>query len=156
MLDDFCPEVGPPCASAGRGPCAPSPTGLDHPTEEHAVTIKQRFDPFTRQLRPTDGHIEEAIIRDGSLGLTGVGWIPRKDGWRLTSVIGHVGFIPKRSARTNALPGSGDSCACRCSCRRDFLDAEQATPLGRDSVEPPDPPRCPGRTRPPRGVRAWN
>lgn len=45
------------------------------------------------------------IIRDNSLGLTNGGWIPRMDGWRLTSVTCHVEFIRTRSARTNALPG---------------------------------------------------
>lgn len=119
------------------------------------MTINQRFDLFTRQTRRMDGHIKVAI-RDGSLGLTNGVWIPRKDGWRLTSVIGHAEFIGKRSARTNALPGSGDSCSCHGSCSRDFLDAERVTPIGRNSVEPPDPSRWPVRTRSPRAVRAWN
>lgn len=45
------------------------------------------------------------IIRDNSLGLTNGGWIPRKDGWRLTSVTCHVDFIRSRSARANELAG---------------------------------------------------
>lgn len=45
------------------------------------------------------------IIRDGALGLTNGGWIPRKDGWRLTSVTCHVDFIRSRSARANQFAG---------------------------------------------------
>ncbi len=45
------------------------------------------------------------IIRDDALGLTNGGWIPRKDGWRLTSVTCHVDFIRRRSARANKLAG---------------------------------------------------
>lgn len=45
------------------------------------------------------------IIRDPNLPLTNGGWIPRKDGWRLTSVTCHVEFVQSRSARTNEFPG---------------------------------------------------
>ena len=45
------------------------------------------------------------IIRDDQLGLVNGGWIPRADGWRLTSVTCHVDFIRARSARVNKTPG---------------------------------------------------
>jgi Second Messenger Oligonucleotide or Dinucleotide Synthetase domain len=45
------------------------------------------------------------IIRDDSLDVENGGWIPRPDGWRLTSVTAHNGFMQKRSAESNKVSG---------------------------------------------------
>jgi hypothetical protein len=45
------------------------------------------------------------IIRDDSLGIENGGWIPRADGWRLTSVTCHNEFIARRTAKSNRVPG---------------------------------------------------
>jgi len=45
------------------------------------------------------------IIRDDSLGLTNGGWIPRVDGWRLTSVTAHNDFVRTRSTRSSKVSG---------------------------------------------------
>jgi hypothetical protein len=45
------------------------------------------------------------IIRDDSLGLVNGGWIPRADGWRLTSVTAHNDFVRTRSARSGKVSG---------------------------------------------------
>lgn len=45
------------------------------------------------------------IIRDDSLGLPNGGWIPRKDGWRLTSVTCHNDFISQRIALSKQISG---------------------------------------------------
>jgi hypothetical protein len=46
------------------------------------------------------------IIRDDSLGLDNGGWLPRKDGWRLTSVTCHNKFVSSRTGRSNEVSGS--------------------------------------------------
>jgi len=46
------------------------------------------------------------IIRDDSLGLDNGGWLPRKDGWRLTSVTCHNKFIISRTAKSDEVSGS--------------------------------------------------
>ena len=45
------------------------------------------------------------IIRDDSLGLENGGWLPRSDGWRLTSVTCHNEFISSRTAKSNEVSG---------------------------------------------------
>lgn len=45
------------------------------------------------------------IICDDSLNIENGGWIPRADGWRLTSVTCHNQFVITRTARSNRLPG---------------------------------------------------
>ncbi|SRR6266404_302819 len=45
------------------------------------------------------------IIRDDSLEIRNGGWIPRTDGWRLTSVTCHNQFIHKRTGLSNASSG---------------------------------------------------
>lgn len=45
------------------------------------------------------------IIRDDSLGLENGGWIPRKDGWRLTSVTLHNDFVRSRIGPSNEVAG---------------------------------------------------
>lgn len=45
------------------------------------------------------------IVRDDSLGIENGGWLPRADGWRLTSVTAHNGFVRSRTKRSNALAG---------------------------------------------------
>jgi hypothetical protein len=45
------------------------------------------------------------IIRDNSLGLDNGGWLPRDDGWRLTSVTCHNNFISSRTAKSNDVSG---------------------------------------------------
>lgn len=45
------------------------------------------------------------IIRDDSLGVDNGGWIPRPDGWRLTSVTGHNKFVQRRTAESNNAAG---------------------------------------------------
>jgi hypothetical protein len=45
------------------------------------------------------------IIRDDSLGIENGGWIPRSDGWRLTSVTCHNEFVRSRTARSKQRPG---------------------------------------------------
>jgi hypothetical protein len=45
------------------------------------------------------------IIRDDSLGLVNGGWIPRADGWRLTSVTAHNDFVRTRSAQSGKVSG---------------------------------------------------
>jgi hypothetical protein len=46
------------------------------------------------------------IIEDKSLGLDAGGWLPRDDGWRLTSVTCHNEFVSKRTAVSAKLPGT--------------------------------------------------
>lgn len=45
------------------------------------------------------------IIRDESLGVANGGWIPRADGWRLTSVTEHNGFVSRRTVKSNEVSG---------------------------------------------------
>jgi hypothetical protein len=45
------------------------------------------------------------IIRDGSLDVDNAGWIPRPDGWRLTSVTGHNKFVEKRTGESKKVNG---------------------------------------------------
>lgn len=45
------------------------------------------------------------IIRDDSLGLDNGGWLPREDGWRLTSVTCHNNFISSRTAKSHEVSG---------------------------------------------------
>jgi len=45
------------------------------------------------------------IISDDSLGLENGGWIPRADGWRLTSVTCHNEFVARRTAQSNRVAG---------------------------------------------------
>ena len=45
------------------------------------------------------------IIRDDSLDVENGGWIPRPDGWRLTSVTGHNKFVHKRTGESNKVSG---------------------------------------------------
>lgn len=45
------------------------------------------------------------IIRDDSLGLENGGWLPRADGWRLTSVSCHNQFISGRTTKSNQVSG---------------------------------------------------
>lgn len=45
------------------------------------------------------------IIRDTSLNIENGGWIPRADGWRLTSVTCHNQFVTSRTTRTKNTPG---------------------------------------------------
>lgn len=46
------------------------------------------------------------IIRDDSLGFDNGGWLPREDGWRLTSVTCHNEFISSRTAKSNEVIGT--------------------------------------------------
>lgn len=45
------------------------------------------------------------IIRDDSLGLANAGWIPRNDGWRLTSVTAHNDFVRNRTVQSGDVNG---------------------------------------------------
>jgi len=45
------------------------------------------------------------IIRDDSLDLENGGWIPRSDGWRLTSVTCHNQFVRTRTTQSGNVPG---------------------------------------------------
>jgi hypothetical protein len=45
------------------------------------------------------------IIFDDSLSVTNGGWIPRDDGWRLTSVTSHNKFVTSRTTLSNAVSG---------------------------------------------------
>ena len=45
------------------------------------------------------------IIRDDSLGLENGGWIPRAEGWRLTSVTCHNRFVSSRTVQSNSVAG---------------------------------------------------
>jgi hypothetical protein len=45
------------------------------------------------------------IIRDDALHVENGGWIPRPDGWRLTSVTAHNNFVRKRTGQSNAASG---------------------------------------------------
>ena len=45
------------------------------------------------------------IVRDDSLGITNAGYIPRDDGWRLTSVTAHNDFVAKRTAESKKVSG---------------------------------------------------
>lgn len=45
------------------------------------------------------------IIRDGSLDVENGGWIPRPDGWRLTSVTAHNRFVQKRTGESRQVSG---------------------------------------------------
>jgi hypothetical protein len=45
------------------------------------------------------------IIRDDSLALENGGWLPRQDGWRLTSVTCHNKFISNRTVKSNEVSG---------------------------------------------------
>lgn len=45
------------------------------------------------------------IIRDDSLGITNGGYLPRPDGWRLTSVTAHNDFVTKRTAESKKVSG---------------------------------------------------
>lgn len=45
------------------------------------------------------------IIHDTSLKIENGGWIPRADGWRLTSVTCHNQFVTTRTARSKNVPG---------------------------------------------------
>jgi hypothetical protein len=45
------------------------------------------------------------IIQDDSLGLENGGWLPRPDGWRLTSVTCHNQFISRRTTKSNEVSG---------------------------------------------------
>lgn len=51
-------------------------------------------------------HVDVApIIRDDELGLENGGWLPRADGWRLTSVTCHNNFVRSRTAKSTAVAG---------------------------------------------------
>src|SRR6202035_1390984 len=45
------------------------------------------------------------IVKDDSLGITNGGFIPRDDGWRLTSVTAHNDFVARRTAESNKVSG---------------------------------------------------
>lgn len=45
------------------------------------------------------------IIQDDSLELENGGWLPRADGWRLTSVTCHNQFISRRTTKSNEVSG---------------------------------------------------
>jgi hypothetical protein len=45
------------------------------------------------------------IIRDDSLKIENAGWIPRKDGWRLTSVTAHNAFVSRRNLQSKTVSG---------------------------------------------------
>jgi hypothetical protein len=45
------------------------------------------------------------IIRDDDLHVENGGWIPRPDGWRLTSVTGHNNFVRKRTGQSKDISG---------------------------------------------------
>ena len=45
------------------------------------------------------------IVKDDSLGITNGGYIPRADGWRLTSVTAHNQFVAKRTAESKEVSG---------------------------------------------------
>jgi hypothetical protein len=45
------------------------------------------------------------IIKDDELGFENGGWLPRSDGWRLTSVTCHNQFIQSRTAKSNEVSG---------------------------------------------------
>lgn len=45
------------------------------------------------------------IIGDTALGIENGGWIPRSDGWRLTSVTCHNDFVRTRTAKSKRRPG---------------------------------------------------
>lgn len=45
------------------------------------------------------------IVKDDSLGIPNGGYIPRDDGWRLTSVTGHNDFVAKRTADSKKVSG---------------------------------------------------
>jgi hypothetical protein len=45
------------------------------------------------------------IIQDDSLNVDNAGWIPRPDGWRLTSVTGHNKFVQRRTAESKNIAG---------------------------------------------------
>ena len=45
------------------------------------------------------------IIKDESLSIDNAGWIPRDDGWRLTSVTGHNDFVTSRTLTSKKQPG---------------------------------------------------
>lgn len=45
------------------------------------------------------------IIRDTTLDIENGGWIPRPDGWRLTSVTAHNRFVQKRTGQSNQVAG---------------------------------------------------
>jgi len=45
------------------------------------------------------------IIRDDELKIENGGWIPRPDGWRLTSVTAHNNFIARRTAESKMVAG---------------------------------------------------
>lgn len=45
------------------------------------------------------------IIRDTSLNIENGGWIPRPDGWRLTSVTAHNRFVQKRTVESSQVSG---------------------------------------------------
>lgn len=51
-------------------------------------------------------HVDVApIIRDDDLGLENGGWLPRADGWRLTSVTCHNNFVRSRTTRSKGVAG---------------------------------------------------
>ncbi len=45
------------------------------------------------------------IIIDDSLGVENGGWIPRADGWRLTSITSHNQFVHRRTGESNKVSG---------------------------------------------------
>lgn len=45
------------------------------------------------------------IIRDASIDVDNAGWIPRPDGWRLTSVTAHNKFVQTRTGESNKISG---------------------------------------------------
>lgn len=45
------------------------------------------------------------IIKDDSLGFENAGWIPRPDGWRLTSVTAHNRFVSSRTKESKKVSG---------------------------------------------------
>ncbi len=45
------------------------------------------------------------IVKDDSLNIANGGYIPRDDGWRLTSVTGHNDFVSKRTADSKSVSG---------------------------------------------------
>lgn len=45
------------------------------------------------------------IICDDTLAIDNAGWIPRPDGWRLTSVTAHNQFVSRRTAESNKVAG---------------------------------------------------
>src|SRR5260370_1143523 len=89
------------------------------------MSIKGRFERFTRNIRPTDEHFEllkragrwkfvggiglwvniAPITSDKPPKIKNGGWLPRPEEGRLTSVTCHNDFVRTRSARSGEAEG---------------------------------------------------